>query len=246
MPKRPHRHVRPSALVALLVVALLGGVAMAQIDDRARALLEGMAPEPGTRIDTLDQTMIMTIEGEGEMSVRSRTIVDYPNRRALIESELMPGMNVVIVVQDGDVQMRMGAMTLPLPPGLGEEFADLFDADPNDPLEGIESASFDGPTSYAGLVSGDQVTVRGSTTIAGVDADDDVRLLFDADGGLLGVVAEADGETMLTVFDSPVRGSPALGQSALMYMLDGDEAYLFATLRFEEVRVNEPIDDGLF
>lgn len=235
-----------TAALAVLVAALLT-IASAQIDDRARTLLEGLQPPAGEVIETLDQTMVMTVHAEDDMEVRTRTVIDYVNERALIESEIMPGMSVTIVVMDGQMSMRMGGMSLPLPPDMGEDFGDLFASDPNDPLAGIESATFDGPVSYAGLVSGDQVSVRGTTALAGAESAEDGRFIFDAQGGLLAIVAEDDMDgTVLTVWDEPVTGSTVVGGSATLYFLRGDQAERFATLRFESIRVNEPIDDGLF
>lgn len=238
---------RPSTAALAVLVAALLTTASAQIDDRALALLAGLQPPASEVIETLDQTMVMTVHLEGDMEVRTRTVIDYVNERALIESEVMPGMRVTIVVMDGRMSMRMGGMSLPLPPGVGEDFADVFASDPNDPLSGIESATFDGPVSYAGLVSGDQVSVRGTTALAGADSAQDARFVFDAQGGLLAILSEDDTDgVVLTVWDEPVTGSTVLGQSGTLYFLRGDQAERFATLRFESIRVNEPIDDGLF
>jgi len=236
----------PWIVAVAVLVAALASSAAAQIDERARVLLEGLRPPAGEVIETLDQTMVMTLELEGGMEVRTRSIIDYVNERALIDTEIMPGMSMTIVVLDGQMQMRMGGMSLPLPPDLGADYADMFAGDPNDPLEGAERASYDGIVSYAGLVSGQQVTVVGSAQVAGLDAADEARYLFDDQGRLLAVVAESDEGVLLFVFDEPVTGSAVVGHSATMYMLQGDEAERFATMRFEEVRINEPIDEGLF
>lgn len=242
--RRLHRHTT-LALIAALVAAFVS-FATAQVDERSRALLEGLRPPAGEVIETLDQTMVMTLELEGGMEVRTRTVIDYVTERALIEAEVMPGMSVTIVVVDGQMSMRMGGMSLPMPPGMGEEFADVFAGDPNDPLAEVTSATFDGPVSYGNVVSGDQVSVRGMTQVAGADSAEDARFVFDAQGRLLAVVSESDEGVFLAVFDEPVTGSPAVGSSATMYLLSGDEVERFATMRFESIRINEPIDESLF
>ena len=242
----PARRTLVEIVVVLSAVALSGSLAFGQIDPQARALLEGLQPTEVASIETLDQTTVMTIEVDGGSEVRSRTIIDYVGRRARIETEMAPGMGVVLVLVDGELQMIVAGMRVPVPPALGEQFGDLLDGDPNDPFEGIERATFDGPVSYGGLVSGDQVTVVGTAQVAGVEGGDESRFVFAPDGGLVAVVSESSEGTVLMVFDDPVTGSTAVGRSGALYRLDGDAAERFATLRFEDVRINEPVSDDLF
>jgi len=230
---------------AVLITAF-ATLALAQVDPRARTLMEGLQPRGGEEIRTLDQVTVITLEAEGGMEVRTRTVIDYEGRRARIDTEVAPGMSATVVIIDGEMQMRVGGMTLPMPPGVADQFGDVFDGDPNDPLADAESASYDGEVSYGELVSGEQVTVRGDTKVAGLDGGNESRFVFDARGGLLAVVGESDEGTMLMVFDEPVHGSAAVGRSATMYELRGSNVERWATIRFEDVRVNEPLDDGLF
>jgi len=51
---------------------------------------------------------------------------------------------------------------------------------------------------------------------------------------------------MAMVFDEPLTGSPAVGRSAVLYRLQGSDAERFATIRYEDVRINEPLADDLF
>ena len=155
-------------------------------------------------------------------------------------------MNATIVVADGQMRMIVSGMTVPPPPELGEQFGDVFAGDPNDPLAGIESASFDGAVSHGDLVSGDQVTVRGEARVAGLDQSEATRFVFGDAGGLLAVVTESSEGTMAMVFNEPVTGSPAVGRSAVPYRLQGSDAERFATIRYEDVRINEPLADDLF
>ena len=236
---------RPSVLITVCM-AMLVSFAAAQIDDRARALLEGIAPSQGEVVETLQQVMVMTLHQQGDMEVRSSTVIDYVTKRAAIETEISPGMVATIIVADGQVRMAMGGMSLPLPAAVGDEFADMFDADPNDPLAGIESASYDGVQRYGDLVEGEQVTVRGTVAVAGVDDTEVARYLFDGQGLLLAIVVDSPEGAILSVFDEPVTGSTAVGRNATMYLETAAGFERFATMRFEQVLVNEPIPEGTF
>lgn len=233
----------PSLVVAL---AALASIATAQIDPQARALLEGLQPAQVEAIDTLDQTIVTTVEVEGGTEVRSRTIIDYVHQRARIETEVAPGMGAVLVLVDGQLQMIVAGMRVPVPGELGEQFADILDGDPNDPLAGIERATFDGPVDIGGLVSGDQVTVVGSTQVAGVEDAEESRFVFGSDGSLLAVAFDSDEGTIVMVYDEPVTGSTAVGRGGTLYQVRGGQAERMATVRFEDVRINEPVSDDLF
>lgn len=243
--KRIRNRLPAAALAAVLAMTAL--VAWAQVDDRARALLEGLVPPSGETVDTLQQTMVMTLHQQGDTQVRTRSIFDYAGRRAAIETEVAPGMVATVVIADGQVRMLMGGMALPLPGALAESFDGVFDRDPGDVLPEGSSATFDGPVAYADLLEGDQVTVRGASLVAGVEDAEESRYVFDGAGRLLGVVSETDEGLVVMVFDEPFTGSGVVGRNATMYLLDAaGTAELFATMAFEDVRVNEPIPEGTF
>lgn len=238
---------RLPALLLALVLALTAFVASAQVDDRARALLEGLVPPAGETIDTLQQTMVMTLHQQGDTQVRTRSVIDYAARRAAIETEMGPGMMATVLVVDGQVSMRMGGMSLPLPAALAESFDDVFERDPGEAFPEGSTATFDGPMAYGDLLEGDQVTVRGASLVAGVEDAEEARYVFDGAGRLLGVVSETDDGLMVMVFDEPFTGSGVVGRSATMYLLDAaGTAERFATMTFEDVLVNEPIPEGTF
>jgi hypothetical protein len=235
--------LKRAALPLSVALLLLASIASAQIDDRARALLEGLFVPREEAIVTLDQVMVMEVEG---MEVRTRTVLDYANEWARIETEAMPGMSMVILYVDGKLSMMMGGMVMPAMPGIADAYADIFAADPNDPYAGLERARYDGMQSYGNLVSGEQVTVWGSTAVAGLDGGEEARLLFNPAGELLAIVTDTEEGTILMVFDEPVSGSVALGNDATIYMQQGGSYQVFSRFRFEEARVNEPLDPALF
>jgi hypothetical protein len=237
---------RTRLLVALLAIATLP-FASAQIDDRARALLEGLQPADAEVVDTLDQVMVMTFDVAGEATtVRSRTIIDFVGERAAIDSELAPGMSTTIVIVDGQARMRMAGMMMPLPGLMADAFDGIFSREAFDMLGDGATASYDGVRAYGGLVEGQQVTFSGPTNFAGIDDVNESRLLFDAQGRLLAVVVDSDEGEMLILYDEPFIGSAAVGRSATMYWLRTAGPERFATMVFEDVRINEPIADGTF
>ncbi len=237
---------RPAVLLAL-VLAMTAFFASAQVDDRARTLLEGLVPPAGETVETLQQTMVMTLHQQDDMEVRTRSIIDYVARRAAIETEVGPGMMATVIVADGQVRMLMGGMALPLPAALAESFDGVFDRDPDELLAEGSTATYDGPMAYGDLLEGEQVTVRGASLVAGVEDTEESRYVFDGAGRLLGVVSETDDGLVVMVFDEPFTGSGVVGRNATMYLLDGaGTAERFATMAFESVLVNEPIPEGTF
>ncbi|MFN2323382.1 MAG: hypothetical protein ABR510_10555 [Trueperaceae bacterium] len=234
-----------AALAALLYATAF--VAFAQVDDRARALLEGLVPPAGETVDTLQQTMVMTLHQQGDTQVRTTSIIDYVERRAAIDTEISEGMVVTVVIEDGQASMLMSGMALPLPPALTESFDGVFDRDPGELLAEGSTATYDGPVAYGDLLEGEQVTVSGASLVAGVEEAEESRYVFDGGGSLLGVVTEADGDLVVMVFDEPFTGSGVVGRNATLYLLDdAGTAERFATMAFEDVLVNEPIPEGTF
>jgi hypothetical protein len=228
-------------------LALAFAIALAQVDDRARSLLEGLAQTQGESVDTIDRAMVMTMHIEGsEHATRTRTVIDYVGRRAAIDMEIAPGLTTRIVMVDGQLRMMMGGMALPVPPGMGDQFAGIFDTTPESLLDDETTATYDGVVAYGGLVEGEQVTLVGATAFPGMERAAETRLVFGADGRLLAVVIDTDDGPMITVYDAPVAGNPFAGADATMYLLRDEGPELFATLRFEHVRINEPIEPGTF
>lgn len=238
-------HVRLILSIALLIAA---GVALAQIDERARELLEGLQTDQQAEIRTLDQTMIMTIYAEGmEQTVRTRTRVDFEQRRAAIDTEVAPGMSIRIVIEDDQARMLMGGMAMPLPPGMDEGYGAIFEREPDLFAEGV-SATYDGVQSYGDVLEGHQVTLHNAAGLPGVEGAQAQRLVFDDDGRLIGFVAEVpEVGVMVGVLDEPHQGNPFVGRDATIHLLQPDgTAEEFMRMRFEDTRVNEPIDPAAF
>lgn len=236
------------SLPALLVM-LLAGLALAQFDQRSRELLEGMTMAQQPDIQTMDQTMVMTTYQGGEFSATTRTLIDYVNRRAVILSELPGGISSRMVHKDGATTMSMAGLpiSIPAPPEMASTFDNLFDPAQN-MLDQDATAVYDGVVSYGELVTGQQVTYTGRYEVMGSTQDTVVRFLFDdADQYIAQVVEMEPGQWLVSVFDDGVSDIHTLaGRNATMYIWDGQTASLYAEMRFEDVRLNEPLDESLF
>jgi len=240
-------------ITSLLAAAVLivTGTGLAQVDDRARELLEGLSTEADFgEIHTIEQKMVMNL-ADMDMSTTSHVIIDYDNERAAIITETM-GMEMVMRFIDGSMSMVMSGMVMPLPPGSEDAFDGIFEDVTYDELldyEGV-TATYDGVVSYADVLTGHQVSYSGNAQIAGPaglpDDASDMRFIFDDAGNMLGTVVSMGATDLVSinVGEPLVDGIPIY--SAEMYEVSGDEAKLFATVTYELIRINEPIDESLF
>lgn len=238
---------RTFAVVALLLAA---GLAQAQVDDRARELLESMNPGRGAgEVTTLDQTMTMTLYNDGdELVTTMRMVIDFPGKRAAAVSEI-EGMATTMVHQDGATVMKIDGMSLPVPPGMDSLFDGAFDHDGlanllDDP---DAVATYDGVVSYADVLAGHQVTYTGDFGVpgAGIDAST-IRWVFDDSGRLIGQVVPAEGTDLVYVFTGEPKVEGGLFYDADIYEVSGGAATPFGSVRYESVTINEPIDESLF
>lgn len=237
-------------LTASLFLALAGS-ALAQIDARSQALLDGLTQaQQGDAVQTLDQTMVMTIYSDGSETVTStRTVIDYANRRAVIFSDIGGGMLVRLVHVDGVTTMHMDGMPMAMPalPGMGDMFDSIFDPaqtlsdDPN------AKAVYDGQVSYGDIVSGQQVTYTASYPELGTDAEVVTRFIFDGSDAYIAQVMEGtDGSVTIMVFDPPTTDDLYVARGSTMYDFRGGVGTLTARTQFQDVAVNQPLDESLF
>jgi hypothetical protein len=128
-----------------------------------------------------------------------------------------------------------------------DKLADLENVLP----EEFESATYDGKVNYGGVLEGEQVT---ATTLAptfmtgGASVQETtLRFVFDAEGQLIGSVAEsAEGATVM-VYDDPTDELPLSRMfSGTSYLLEGDEAFITSQNRLANFAVNEPLAEALF
>ena len=242
--------IKRTASVIAFALFLVAGLASAQVDDRARELLEGLNPDGRTvELTTLDQTMTMTMyQGGDELVTTTRVVIDYVGRRAALVSEVM-GMATTMVHRDGATVMKMNGMTIPVPPGMDQAFNGAFDqtgaANLLDDPDAV--ATYDGVVSYADVLSGQQVTYTGDFGLpgSGVDATT-VRFVFDDAGQLLGQVIDGGGTDLAYVFVGEPKAEGLLFYDAEMYEVSGGTATPFASIRYDDITINGPLDEALF
>lgn len=234
----------------LTVLMFMAGTAFAQVDPQARALLEGLASQgQAADVQTLDQTMTMTIHSEDEPIVTtSRIVVDYSGQRAAIVSEAM-GMSTTMRIVDGVTTMSVNGMSMPAPPGMDSAFDGIFESGSTGDLLADPEAviTYDGQVSYADVLSGQQVSYTGDFGVPGLQMDSTtVRFVFDDGGRLLGQVVPESGSDLVSVYVGEPKIDGALFYDSDMYEVTGGNATLYATMRYDSITFNEPIDESLF
>ncbi len=249
----PRRARRPVAALLGATMLLAAPFASAQVDARAKALLDGITPPGEIALHSLQQTMVLTSylpDGTVQNTTTTRTVVDYDNRRAAIVSDIGQGMVSTMRFVDGKASMSMTGvpMALPVPPEMAKTFETIFDP-PSAQFEvgPGDTLTFDGPQSYGDVVSGDQVTLTYASDRGGVLAGTVSHYLFDGSGRLVGVVSEIPDLPMtLSVYEQPLDASTVAGANATVYELKGDAWVLSMSMTFEEWLVDEPLDESIF
>lgn len=246
----------PARLAAALLALLLAAFAGAQADERALHLLEGMQradPWAGETIETVEMVVVMVSHGAPAFESRTRTVVDYVGRRALIVSDLGDGTVTVLRVVDGQVSMSVAGEEIALPPGMAALYDAVFDAPATDLDPAASGARYDGMRAYGDLVEGEQVTVRGAALLpAGFEAagafgeESEAALLFDAAGRLIATVVETVEGKLLGLVDDPDETATLGWSSWTGYWLRPDGPELAMSVRYDLLRVNQPIADGTF
>lgn len=244
--------MRPTAVlrVAVFLVLAFASSALAQIDAQSQALLDGIATQQGPDIDTIDQTMVMTIynAGDDEIVTSTRSVIDYVSRRAVIFTDIGGGMLARMVHVDGVTTMHMEGMpmAMPLPPGMDGAFATIFD-----PAEALSDdpnakAVYDGQVSYGDILSGQQVTYTATYDVAGTPTETVSRFIFDAGGQYIGSVFDgSDGSLTIMVFD-PSDDDLLVGRGSTMYDFKDGVGTMTTRTTYENVSINQPLDEALF
>ena len=234
--------------VGVLVLLCLQAGAFAQGDERARELLNGIMPATTPEIHTLQQVMTMTME-DGT-AVRTETIVDFDERRALIISDL-GDVHTTMRHLDGETQMIMDGEVVEMPaiPGVADPFALVFE--PDQFVFDYDTAAYDGFVSYGDLVSGEQVTTTGDLGALGLSTGSSMRYVFGENGNLLAGISEIEaGQTLIMMFGGPdgVSGewNTQAGATIVTYEFNGETPTPYATIEFEPALINAPLDEELF
>ncbi len=238
-------------VIGVLAIASVIPLASAQIDDRARVLLEGIQAGTEQLMETMDQSMVMTtyLPDGTSLEMRSRTVIDFVNRRLITVTEPVEGTiegtpSMVMVYKDGEVTMTMSDTdaALPVPPGITESLEASFDQPASTSLADIDGATYDGEVDYD-VLKGEQVTL--TTILPGTGEPVRVSFVFQ-DGKLVGTHAVADGQEVLSVFDAPVSSFVAGTIDNTSYILEDGVWTKISHMHFEVLKFNEPIDESLF
>lgn len=245
---------RPAWFTAcLLVFAVLASSALAQIDSQSQALLDGLRdrlPAEQQEVQTIDQTMVITSTVEGsETTATTRSIIDYVNRRAVIFTDIGGGMVVRMVHVDGATTMHMPGMpmAMPVPAQLGGAFEGIFDAPQTYAEDQDARAVYDGQVSYGDIVSGQQVTYTTTIDSDGTPSENTSRLIFDASGEFIASVIEgSDGGEFIMVFGPSSDDAAYLYRDSTMYDFKDGVGTVIARTSYENVSINEPLDETLF
>ncbi len=235
-------------MITTAVLLMVAGISFAQVDERARELLEGWVPEADIgEIRTMEQVMTMHMP-ELDMSTTTRTVIDFENERAVMFTE---PTGMVVRYVDGVLSMEAQGMEMPVPPEVAVSFTEIFNEANYVGVLDYEdvTATYDGVVSYADVLTGHQVTYTGGrlqNPAFGGLVDAELRYLFDDSGRMIGVVTETEGVYIVSVLvGEPVVTGMVLFNADL-YEVENDVATPFATMSYETVSVNDPVDETLF
>lgn len=231
---------------AALAVALVLSLASAQVDAKARALLEGLAPVTTDELRNLDQTLTTTMYLEDGQVVETTAhfVIDFENRRLLMATEIAPGMATNLVLKDGAVTMTVAGMPfkLPAPPESVAQLEQTFEQSEPIMFKDGDVATYDGVVSYADIVSGEQVTY---TTSGEGGESTTVQYLFQ-DGRVVAMHMPLDSGAALVVFDEPVDSQALAGFDSTTYLLENGAWRRFSTARVDSIAYNVELDASLF
>jgi len=242
----PSRPLTSLALAATLLVAALLSTASAQIDDRARTLLEGLQPATKTEVRNVEQSVTTTtfLDAGHTAESKATTVIDFENRRLSMTTE-MPGMTSHVVLVNGVATVTTTGVPgkQQLPPEAAAQLAKEFDqADPI-VLGPGDGATDDGVVSYGDIVSGDQVTY---TTHDETGNPTTTQYLFQ-DGKVLAVhMSVAGAGEILVLYDKPVDTQAFMAFDSTTYVRTGDEWKKISRTHVEAIAYNVTLDESLF
>lgn len=236
-------------MITTAVLLMVAGISFAQVDERARELLEGLAADAAVyEIRTMEQVMTTYMHQLGT-STTSRSIIDIENERAVGFTE--PG-GLVMRYVDRVLTMEAQGKEVPVSPELLQSFQGVFDQTYTFSVLDYEdaTATYDGVVNYADVLTGHQVTYSGGMlqilAPLSVAETSEVRYIFDDAGHLAGTVSGSDGIHIVSV----IVGEPVVNGLMLfnmeLYEVENDVATPLATMSYETVSINEPVDETLF
>ena len=260
--------------LVVIVAAFFLPLTSAQVDPRARVLLDGLdesfaaQAQPET-LETTDITTCYTFyeDGKAQPETCVRQVVDFVNRRMYNEtrSKFEDELHIFeMIYQDGRATYRDSFLEAE---GLAEEislpeaqlaeiegtFEQMFDqiaggvaALPDD----YERATYDGQVRYGNVLAGRKVTVTMASPVASPGSPPEkltLGYIFDAQGRVTGSVSETSQGTLLQVYTDPEDPSPYHHfMNATSYTLEGKTPTLTGETKITRYRLNPTLDDAMF
>lgn len=268
---RPYRELTGVGTKHLLfvLIALSLSLATAQVDPRARTLLDGLSDAFATQPETLeatDTTLCTTLyeDGQAQPEACVRIVMDFVNRRMYNETRTQVGdelQTFKLIYRDGraafTTSLSERAVELPkaqlaaMEKALEDAFDQLTEGT-NVLPEDYERATYDGQVRYGEVLTGEKVTVTTTSPVAipGLAPSGELTLgfIFDAQGrGVGSVVKTPQQGTLLQVFTNPEDPVPYRRYAnTTLYTLEGKTPTLLGETKITRYRVNPKLNEALF
>jgi hypothetical protein len=239
-------------LIGLLLFIII--VSQAQTLDCAELMTQSLPTPP--KLETVEARMTTTTQPSQEAESVTTTIyqvMDAVNRRIYMEMSL-PDNNKTITRYaggKGTITMMIAdeAITSPFPQEASGQLEKLFDNILGNQFllpENYEVISCDGVQEYAGLIKGEQITVRGDIPNLG---NLEMHVIIDKEQQLFGSVMDMPqlGQTLSVMKDFNTEpGEMPKHVEINIYSLETNTATLTTTMQLDYLSINQPVDETLF
>lgn len=227
----------------------------AQTLDCAELMTQSL-PAPTIKLETLETRITSTTQPDKNTEAITTTIyqvMDTVNRRIYMEMSLPDNAKTITKYSAGKGTITMTILdetiTSPFPAETGAQLEKLFDNILSNQLllpENYEVLSCDGIQEYAGLIQGEQITVRGDIPNLG---NLEMRVIIDKDQQLFGSIMDMPqlGQTLSIIKGfNTTPGEMPKHIEVTIYSLEANIATLTTTMEMDYLSVNQPVDETLF
>ena len=253
-------------------MVLLLSSASAQVDPRARVLLDGLdksfaaQPQPET-LEAIDTTICYTFYegGQAQPEMCVRQVMDFVNRRMYNETRSQFGdepETFELIYKDGraivkdsfsDIEgLELPEAQLAEMEGMFEQIFDQIAGGAAALPDDYERATYDGQVRYGDVLAGRKVTVTMASpiTLPGQSPSGklDVGFVFDAQGRVVGSVSKDPQQGVtLQVYTDPEDPIPYRRfVNTTIYTLKGKTSTLTGKTGVTRYRLNPALNDAMF